>query len=166
MKIGDCLAFEDNNGIFGKLISKFTGSNITHVAMMLYGNQFIEASLSGIRISTLDKIKNKTYYRCELEPSQRVKIYRDPKLLKMFIDAQLYKPYDFMQITKFIPYILCFGLYTPKEDNKLYVCSELVGAIYEFMRILKDVNTSIMTPADIFNLPIYKSKEKINAKSN
>ena len=158
MKIGDAICFENEGTLFGNLIEKFTGSRITHVGMVYYGNTFIEASLQGIRIVPIDKIKNRAYWLCELKAEHRKKFYRNDSLLKAFIAKQVTKPYDFAQIAKFIPFYLTGGLYTPKEDNSLYVCSELVFAIYELMKVLTNVNSSIKTPNDVLLLNIFRFK--------
>jgi len=159
--IGDLIAFEtDKRSMFSRLISKLTNSNITHVGVMLDKEQFVEATLTGIRISTLAKVKDRPYWICRLKAEHRGKIRKNRSLFDSFVTKQLHKPYDFIQIAKFIPFILSLGIYTPKEDNKLYVCSELASAIYELMGIIKDVNTSTIAPIDAFNLPIYESRRR------
>jgi uncharacterized protein YycO len=153
---GDLIAFENDGSLIGKAISKFTTSNIIHVGIMLYYDQFIEASPMGIRLNTLNKVRNKNYYNCSLSTRSMKKIRNKFLTIDNFIEGQLNKPYDFNQLFKFIPYYLSFGLYTPKENNKLYVCSELAAKIYEIADIIKDVNTSIMSPIDVFNLNIFE----------
>lgn len=168
---GDLIAVKNDDTFLGNLISKFTGSDIVHVGMRLFGNEYVEATLSGIKISTLDKLKNKDYWICKLAENYSKEILLNQAAVKFFVGHRIGERYDFTQLFKFIPYILSCGLYTPKEDNDFYVCSELVASIYEMHGVLGvedidylfhkngNINTSTITPADLFNLNIYKEKE-------
>jgi uncharacterized protein YycO len=161
---GDLVAVENDESILGSIISRVTNSSITHAGMMLYGNQFIEASLTGVRISTLEKLANKDYYICELKPEHRKKIFSNKKLINDFIKEQLHRPYDFIGLGKIGLHFISFGLYTPKERNKFFICSELVSKIYQIATIIININTSATSPADLFELRIFRNREKFTRR--
>jgi|GEM_PF-6615019 len=159
---GDVLCFLKTRHIFGQAISVFTGSDVVHVGICLGPRYFLESSVRGVRISLISKAlkRKQKIIHCQLKNEDYNKIVHNQKLFDDCVEEELHKPYDFRQIGQFVLNIFSFGAYKPAEDNKLNVCSELVAYLFEKVGILKDVNTSLYTPKDIFNLD-YKRRRNL-----
>jgi len=157
---GDILCFVNDGSFIGNTIENFTGSSITHIGMMIDSENFVESQWSGVRKQHIQKLKNESrrVIVCPLNNFESSLIQKDLAKFNMLVDSRIGQPYDYIQLVKFAGHILSFGLYKPSENNRLNVCSELAGWILENMYIIFNVNTSLMTPQDIYDLPIYKRK--------
>jgi len=169
---GDILAFE-KRGCLGNLISLFQkvdksehndsfSENITHVAFCISGNEYMEASMFGVRIMPIYKLKNKNVWHLKLKDSARVLIYRNDKEFNSFVLEHLGDRYDYAEIYRHALRIFSRELYIAKENNDLNVCSELCYSMFERMGIQCDIkNSSTGTPSNLVSEDLYKEMNKI-----
>ena len=169
MRPGDVIAF-GGDSLLSKAIQTVTKSPVSHVGIIMqteisdgiFVNQIIESN---------GKKKGNTGVQV-WRMSERVEEY-DGNIwwLPMFVNfdrkkfigfclSQVGKKYDAPQAIgsaiDFLP--------DQQEDlDKLY-CSELVAAALENAGILKNINASEMTPADVVNFDIYKAPVQIKGK--
>ncbi len=170
MQPGDIIAFGGKTQ-FSQIIKWFTGSPVSHVAIVLktkrpeaksegYYNQIIESTVkddkSGIIISRLSRaIKD---YQGEIWWLPLSATVRDALDLDKYFDwleQQEGKKYDMGQL---IPCALDFlgPLTKTQEDYERLFCSELVvGALKAGGAIPKKVNASEVTPKDLMSWKIY-----------
>lgn len=136
-------------------------SKIVHTAIVLNEQYYIQAVAHGIELMPLSTLKRMRVWHCVLKPELRLKIYANGKLFNTYLEEQIGKPYDWVQLLKFIPYLTTNRLlFKPKEDTTLNVCSELVASAFELVGIC-DHNSSAITPSDIFKQNWYKERKKI-----
>ena len=150
---GDIIAFS-GKGILARIVKAFTSSKVSHVGIMINSAEMIEASYGGVKIVSLAEVLKRKDDKilCRLYPHLR------PHRNKAFDDFTLKvvnKEYDLLQCIK-----LGLGIRN-KEDFKKLFCSELVGGYLEAIKAIPTYNVSGLTPIEIYNLPIYETKEII-----
>lgn len=176
---GDVLVFEKFRkpknilgSLFGSAISFFQkldrnkDPEMVHTAICLDGSTCLEAAEVVKRGIIANYLKqNRPIHVCRLSFANYRKLVYHKKDVDAFIKKQMGKPYDIKQIGLFVINILSFGIYKPKKDRRLNVCSELVGNILQIATVLdENVNTSLLTPSNIYNLPIYLERKLANGK--
>ncbi len=171
MSQGDLIAFS-GTGVVSALIKAVTLSSISHVGVILKTkvmgsgaiiNQIIESTslgdgFAGVQINRMsqrvEQYKGKIYWYA-LNDEAGIKFQAD-KFFN-FMLKQNRKPYDKIQAA-FSAFD--FAPDTPEDFSKMF-CSELVTAGYEKSGIIKNINASEQTPADVCNFGIYKAPVEI-----
>lgn len=168
---GDLIAFE-SKGTMQNLISFFqkidflkgnqkSSDKINHIGFYFKDGFFVESTIYGVRLSLVKNIKGVVWY-CPLKRDIRLKIQENENLFDEFIMNQIGKKYDFLQIGKQALRIGTLGLYTPKEDDSLTVCSELYYAVMEKVGVVGKIkNSAVGTPADVINEDWYSYKVRL-----
>ena len=166
MKPGDMIAF-GGKGLVSRVIKFFTRSEVSHVGVVArideHGRVMVMEStslngFSGVQLSRLSRRVaeyNGDVWWYPLNDSAR----KDLKLTRFwnYLWKQDGKKYDKWQaIASAIP------IYAKESENRMF-CSELVYGAYEAGGIIRDVNSSELTPEDlrreiIFAERIYKIK--------
>jgi len=176
MQPGDVIAF-GGKGNFSEMIKWATRSNVSHVGVIMqskmifedevqkgFFNQVIESTdingFSGVSISRLsDRLRSYKgdIWWLPLSPAARAKLDR-----KKFFDWCLHqegKPYDMPQAVRSaldtldkVPVI--GGATYNIEDFSKFFCSELVAGALEKGGVIREINSSEVTPIDLcmFNL--------------
>lgn len=143
LETGDILLFKSNS-LYSKLISWFTKSKYTHVAIALSEHLIIEANFR-VSINPVINCKNYDVFRIKggLSEIQKLRMYK-------FLIKQNKKIYDFLQIIGYIIMAL-FGGYNKLNSPHYVICSELADIAYNFIDydIRKDIKLGDVTPADI-----------------
>ncbi|EKE03638.1 MAG: hypothetical protein ACD_20C00174G0012 [uncultured bacterium] len=159
---GDIIAFAEATfpGFVAKKIAKWP---INHVGIMIDSKNMIESVIiEGVRIIAAEDLfcRAGEKYFCRLNNESREKF--DLENFNNFIEKVKGKEYDYFQATllaidKFIHPI------SFKEDHSKIFCNELVAGALKAAKILDEtVNTVKLTPPDIFYLPIFSEKMKID----
>ncbi len=169
MKPGDVIAY-GGKGFLSKIIQDVTDSPVSHVGVIMqttisdgiFVNQIIESN---------GKKKGHTGVQV-WRMSERVAEY-DGSIwwLPMFINfdrekfvgfclSQVGKKYDAPQAIM----AALDGVPDSKEDLDKLFCSELVSSALEHVGIIKDINASEMTPADVLRFDIYKATVQIKGE--
>jgi hypothetical protein len=185
MQAGDVIAF-GGKGDFSDIIKWATRSSVSHVGVILQSkllingnpqdgifNQIIEStSLNGFSGVSISRLSQRLYeYDGEvwwLPLGSAARAALNGKKLYDFLIHQDHKPYDMPQAvlsaldaldSKLIP-----GRPTHnKEDFARFFCSELVAAGLEAGGVIRDIDASEVTPADlcmfkIFQMDYYQMK--------
>jgi len=180
MQPGDVIAFS-GKGHFSELIKFSTFSSVSHVGVILqtrtidedtdrFFNQIVESAavnkFSGVSISRFsDRL---SYYDGELwwlplKQEIRNNNFDSKKFFNfLFNQARLRKPYDLPQAIKSAIDALDtlpFGINGPghnREDFSKFFCSELVAAGLEIAGVVKNINTSEVTPIELCRWSIYE----------
>jgi len=178
MKPGDVIAF-GGKGNFSELIKWATRSTVSHVGVIMqskmlieggvekrrFFNQIIEstsiAGFSGVVINRLSDRINR--YEGEIWWLPLGTEVRRKLKLKRFFDwclRQKGKPYDTPQAVKSaidaldnVP--LIGGATYNVEDFSKFFCSELVTAALEKGGVIKNINSSEVTPIDLCTFDLY-----------
>jgi hypothetical protein len=163
MKPGDVIAFSGKS-FLSSVIQDVTGSPVSHVGVIMqtdisdgiFVNQIIESNgkkkgMTGVRVWRM---------------SERVEEY-DGSIwwLPMFInfDRKKFVGFCLSQVGKKYdaPQAIGSALHDQEEDISKLICSELVSAALEHAGILKNINASKMTPADVVAFDIYRAPAQI-----
>lgn len=160
LKTGDII-FCSGNYLFSKIIQKFTKSVWSHVGIIYRDEQLnrilvLESEkLIGVRLAPLSKYikdyhgKNKPY-KGQIAVG-KITTELNQELLKKGISFgldELTKPYDNWEIIRIAIRIL-FNK-GKREDDRKYICSELVYECYKRADIEFEFNNSLISPDDIW----------------
>lgn len=161
---GDCILLRGESFI-SKSIRKFTNSEWSHVAIYVGGGKrkTIDASLGGVRVSTIDKL---------MQDASAICIRRIPNLtveeaerMKDKAYSMVYQPYD-------VPQFLSLGLYfilsalginanwIIANGRSRYICSEAYAVCaltipLEFADSVKQVVPETLFKTDLMNTIYY-----------
>lgn len=178
MKPGDVIAFS-GKGNFSEIIKWATRSQVSHVGVILQSklliedapqagmfNQIIESTslngFSGVSVSRLsDRIATYDGEMWWLPLSDKIRANLNLKEFYDFLIHQDHKPYDTPQAIKsaldaFDSTPGLSGLTKNVEDFSKFFCSELVTAALEKAGVIKNINSSEVTPADLCSFQLYK----------
>lgn len=175
---GDIIAFS-GKGHFSEIIKWATRAPVSHIGIILqsklligstpqqgFFNQIIESTslngFSGVSVSRLsDRVQ--TYdgdmWWLPLSETSRKKL--KPKKLYDFLFHQKRKPYDIPQAMKSaldaLDNIPLLGKATHNiEDFSSFFCSELAAAGLEAGKVIKNINSSEVTPIDLCMFSLYR----------
>ena len=124
------LLFTGPNSIGGSLISKFTWSNVSHVAIQV-GYDVYEADYkAGVTKVRRDLWERTPVYEYEFQ-------VKNIEEVKARLDAEVGKGYDFLAI-------LCYPFRCDYNDKKRWICSELVA--YAIQEYIPHTNFQRMAP--------------------
>ena len=161
MQPGDLIAF-GGTGWFSRIIKFFTMSPVSHVGVVLEWDTFgrvmiMEAtSLDGFKGVQVNRLSSRVAqydgHVWWMPLSDQVRAKLNVHAMVKYMWAQDGKKYDTKQAIKSaIPF------WTRENDKRMF-CSELVSRGYEQGGIIKDVNSSEMTPDDVCHFPLYKQE--------
>lgn len=166
MSPGDIIAF-GGNGFISDMIKFVTNGSVSHVGVILqtsiptlegvFINQIIESTsigdgFAGVQINRMsDHIRDYDGDIWCLPLTTRIKEDFDQGMFFSFMLDQVGKKYDAPQA---IGSALDFIPDNRENLDKLF-CSELVAAAFEKVGIIKEINASEQTPADICNFDIF-----------
>lgn len=159
---GDVIAFADED-LIGKVFRTITKWHINHVGIMINPECMMESVVvQGVICVPVEKFLNRPgeKYLCKLNSDLRKKF--DIESFNNFIQSAKGKKYDYLDVT-----LLGIDRYiTPidfKEDYSRFFCDELViGALKAAGILDKNAHSAKFTSLDIFDLPIYSEKIKLN----
>lgn len=180
LKTGDMIAFKNSKKLFPRLVHFFTRSNVNHVAMavILYNRNgkgfpfIIEANeKDGVEYHYLPtKLKKdpSDLYIYRLKDENSAILNQNLNSFYKFASQQIGKDYSIPDAIETI----IDKIYEPtvkKDDFDHFICSILVGAIYQHVgiitsQILKKAGfecVSELTPIDCCNLPLFKNVVKL-----
>lgn len=175
IRTGDVIAFS-GKGFISNTIKAVTGSPVTHIGMILSSNiieniSFVQIAEStsigngfkGVQFNRLsDHIARYDGDMWWLPLKDELRANMNVIDLISFIFAQKGKKYDTPQAIgsalDFIP--------DNREDLDKLFCSELVTAALEHVGILKDINASEQTPADVVGFDIYSGIYNLKGDEN
>jgi hypothetical protein len=166
-KIGDVVAFSSNDP-FSLLIRLFTWSKISHVGIMVDDEFMLESMYPKVRIKrVMDRVLDPHFkysrgkcYIFELNEEAREKLEAKEELFDTLVDTFIDRRYD-LKLVALMGIDKVFKVFGWGEDKNEFICSELVGAIYEKLGIIKDINVSKLTPRKVVELPIYKGSYQL-----
>lgn len=170
VKAGDIIAFSGNSPV-SKLIKYITRSHISHVGIVVESSlapfgegskQIVEATSSGVSMSSLKTRIVKTIADTEvgpiwLLPLEKELKYYESRTLNKFLTNQLGKQFDYVQSIQ-----TAFDNYDPNpftyaaENFNQFFCAELVAAALEKSKVITNINSSEVTPADLSMFNIFR----------
>lgn len=167
IKDGDVIAFGGKGQLSG-LIKLFTLSGVSHVGVVMKSkiltsdgilvttNDIIESTtldgFSGVTINKLSKrLKDYDGEVWWLPLNDNLRLQADMKVFYQWLKEQNRKCYDSKQAIGSAFDIL----WNNKEDFDRFFCSELVAASLEKAGVIKNINASEVTPADLCMFKIY-----------
>lgn len=169
MKPGDVIAY-GGKGLLSSVIQNVTHSPVSHVGIIMQTEVSNDTFVNQI-IESNGKKKGNTGVQV-WRMSERVEEY-DGNIwwLPMFInfDRKKFVGFCLNQVGKKYDVRQAFGsaldaFPDQKEDLSKLFCSELVAAALESAGVLKNINASKMTPADVIGFDIYKSPVQIKGE--
>jgi hypothetical protein len=183
LRTGDMIAFKNSKKLFSRIVHFFTRSKVNHVAMVvkLYNRNgtgfpfIIEANEKGVNYHYLPtKIKESPSELYVYSLNDKNLQLLDEKLSSFysFANQQIGKSYSVPDAIETIIDRL-YEKTVSKDDFSRFICSILVGAIYQHVGIitpemLKKAGfeyVSELTPIDCCNLPLYKDVVKLTEDS-
>lgn len=175
---GDVVAFSGKTRISG-FIQLFTGSNVSHVAVVLEAPTVTSSGLmiestsetllprknepDGVLISKIDERLAEYKGNIWLLPlSEEIRASSDWTRFREFLEEQRGKKYDRWQMVKLInsPLFrvpLLGRLFRNRENFNRLFCSELVSGALRSARVVRGISPSNTTPRQVARLPIYGS---------
>ena len=169
---GDLILYSSNSWIF-YFIEYFTGSQFSHISMIIKDPKYIDPSLKGLYIIESgyepkpDPENNKIKYGVQLTPiSEVIDQYKDGKMGNLYyrklnclrsnnfnqkikeIHKSVHdKPYD-LNILDWLKADLKFKIGNERKTNEFW-CSALIGYIYHQLGFLNtDIKWTIITPKE------------------
>lgn len=160
LQTGD-IVFCSGNYLFSKIIQRFTKSVWSHCGV-IYKDEILDRILIlesetgiGVRLAPFSKYlkdyhgKNKPYrgnmFIGKVMPAPNITCRRNG--ISFGLD-ELTKPYDNWEIVRIAIRIL-FGI-TKKQNDRKYICSELVQEVFNHANIIFPCKNSIISPVDIW----------------
>jgi hypothetical protein len=160
LQTGD-IVFCSGNYIFSKIIQKFTKSVWSHVGV-IYRDEVLDRVLIlesetgiGVRLAPFSKYlkdyhgKNKPYHgNMFIGKVNPLPVLENRRLGISFGLDELTKPYDNWEIIR-IAIRIMFGI-TKKQQDRKYICSELVQEVFSHAGVEFPTKNSIISPVDIW----------------
>ena len=162
-KLGDILLTFRPNSFVSKNIANLTGSEVSHVAIIINKKEVIEARGDGkyksVIKNSLLNIFTEDGIKCYIGIPRISPIISDEEYLN-WLNKQVGKKYDYFNTLIIQPLRLIFGkvLIGQKQSkaDDAWMCSELAGAcIYKYFGIFKNWSRRENTPQDLFELSEY-----------
>jgi uncharacterized protein YycO len=147
---GDILACYSTTFI-GKLISKFTGSNVSHVAIKISDTLIMEASWFGVKLAKIDPYLGKSkVLRCGiLTEEQRRSIVK-------FVLNRVGTPYDYklfigIALNIVLKKLRIYRAELHWDNSSKDICIELVIEAYRSVgvELLPDIEDKDIVPCDV-----------------
>ena len=173
MQPGDVIAFAGKKPV-SDMIKAFTGSNVSHVGVVLQWELIgrdpasskrilvAEATAAGVQFTQLSRFVE-TYegelWWLPLSEESRRKWKAEKQEFFKFLLEQEGKPYDYYQALKAgVDSLDALGLTANREDFEKFFCSELVVAALEKAGVLGPINASEVIPVQLCQFKLYKEK--------
>ena len=180
MQPGDVTAFAGKKPV-SDMIKAFTGSNVSHVGVVLQWELIgrdpasskrilvAEATAAGVQFTQLSRFVE-TYegelWWLPLSEESRGKWEAKKQEFFYFLLEQEGKPYDYGQALKAgVDSLDALELTANREDFEKFFCSELVVAALEKADVLGSINASEVTPIEVCRFNLYK-EEYVQFKGN
>lgn len=166
LKDGDIILTYRAKNLLHKIICYFTKNESKykagHAELYLFENLFIEANGKGVKIKKLPNYKKNKYKLYII----RYKKLTKNQMHKIIKSSMIHsgKKYSFLQVLMYL-FKYAFKLKRVRDvSRKMFVCSELVDAIYKEagIELFPGISSVNVSPMMYFNIPNTKMIEVIN----